>query len=564
MFVRKVNDKKRGVTRIQLVESQRVNGKVKQKIIRHVATAKSPEEVEQFYKLAVVLLEKEKAKQNGSSPLVDSEGCLEEHTQSPVSNISLDLNTLHEEKRVVEGPSDVFGTLFDNVGFNEIIPGTSAEVLKKVVIERASEPASKLKSTENMQRKYQDTLNISKVYRMMDKLDHFNEEVLKKAYSATSNLFSNEIDLVCFDVTTLAFESTTTDDLRKFGFSKDHKFHNVQVTLALATTREGVPIGYKLFPGNTAEATTLIKCIETWKKSLPIKDVTFVADGAMFSTANLHAIDKAGYRFLVAAPIRKLSKSVQDKIFSETKTESGQTEEGEEFWKTQVDHTITGKVKSENGEKSLVNIPGRLIASYSSKRGAKDKKDREKIIDKLEKQLEIQSQTGEKRLVSNSGYKKYAKFEGKSVVSIDENKVKKEERLDGMHGLFTNTNLSGSEAYSRYKHLLSIEESFRISKSNLEMRPIYHYTPKRIRAHISICFLALCLVRYLQVMLFKSQVKMSVKRIQEAVNSVQASLLNNGFNEKLRVPSKMSDDAKAIYSTLKIRRKTGVSVVEHS
>ena len=109
-----------------------------------------------------------------------------------------------------------------------------------------------------------------------------------------------------FDVSTLYFESFIQDELRDFGYSKDNKFKETQVVLALAVTREGLPLGYKLFPGNTGETKTLVVFLNTWKKYIEINRVVFVADRGMFNYINLSFLEESGYEFIVAAKLRSL------------------------------------------------------------------------------------------------------------------------------------------------------------------------------------------------------------------------------------------------------------------
>lgn len=553
MFIRQVFEKKTGYTRVQICENEKISGKVKQKIIKHVGVARNPNELERYCRLAAALLEQELASKNNYTPLLDAGDLLEEHYQIKEERVHVNAGSIQEEKRLTEGPEEIIGDLFDQT-FAEVLPGCKGKILRDLVIERISEPDSKKGTAENLERKTEKIIDVSRIYRAMDALDKSNANVLKAAFSSAEALYPNGIDLVCFDVTTLYFESVQADELRDFGFSKDQQFHSVQVTLALATTDDGVPVGYKLFSGKTAEISTLISAIQDWKKTLPIKDALFVADRGMYSFGNLQAVSDAGYKFLVACPLKKLAKPIQDEILSESGYSIHQLcDNGEIYWLKDSPLNISQRYGSKLEGFTTKAISGRLITSFSSSRASKDRFDRERILKKVTGMLK--SKDDSKDLISNSGYKKYVKHKGESHASVDEKKVQNEAAWDGMHGLFTNADIDTKRALVKYKNLLMIEDSFRISKSELKMRPVFHYTPKRIRAHIAICFIALCVARYLQVRLERGGNPMSVSRIREALNSVQASVMNDGAGTRFRVPSKPSDDAKIIYKTLGKERK---------
>lgn len=564
MFIRKVADKKSGCTRIQICESYRESGKVKQKIVRHVGIARNSEEVEKFAKLAAGLIEREIAKSQGSEPLFTVSEEVEKAYKTK-QNIVCDVSSLHEEVRHVEGPREVLGRVFEESGFGSLFSNVAQkELLKNLVTERIANPDSKLGTAESSEVRTGEKFDVNRIYRLMDALHKKNENILETAFASAKSLYDDGIDLVCFDVTTLYFESVTADELKAFGYSKDQKFHSVQVTLALATTREGVPVGYKLFPGNTSETKTLLSAISEWKKILPIRDVVFVADRGMFSFANLKAIADAGYTFIVAAPLRRMGSKMSENVLDESAYQLTQVDEDKDvWWARTMEHTVVGKIKDEGGNSRSVPISGKMLVTWSKGRAKKDADDRDRLLKRMRSILENNSESAPKKLVSNAGYKKYASFRGKTLVAINEDKVEQDSQWDGIHGIFTNGEFSAKEIINRYRHLLSIEDSFRISKHELKMRPIYHYSPRRISAHIALCFISLCVIRRLQIELRKKKVVLSVTRIREALNSVQATILTDAYKMKIRVPSKMTDDAKAIYETLSIRRRMGVTQVQN-
>ena len=200
------------------------------------------------------------------------------------------------------------------MGFNKFINGTHKdeqwnELLKVCVLARIADPVSKKRTVENLALDYNQEIPLEKIYRMMDRLHKNIDKVKSHVASNTLDLFNNEVDVLFFDVTTLYFESFTPDELRNFGFSKDCKFKETQVVLALVTNSEGHPITYNLFSGNTNEGTTLVKVIQDLKKDFKVKNVILIADRAMFNTKNLDLMDKEGISYVVAAKLKSLTRA---------------------------------------------------------------------------------------------------------------------------------------------------------------------------------------------------------------------------------------------------------------
>lgn len=446
------------------------------------------------------------------------------------------LLNLKEHARINIGVEDIFGRLYNEFGFQHLLSSSShQETLRKVLFARILEPGSKRRLSEIVEKRLDDALPVDRIYRMMDALMKQSDLVQQAVFKAAHIALNGKISLVLFDVTTLSFESIVEDDLRAFGFSKDFKFNTTQVTLALATTQEGLPIGYRLFPGNTAESKTLIESINAWRKHIPIENVTVVGDRAMMSDANLMQLESAGFEYVVAFPLRKLSKAYQALVLDKS---SYQENIGDD----------------EISQYRIIELEGRqLCISYSAKRATKDQKDRERLVNKLKKKLA--SCKNIKRLVNNKGYLKYTEIKGQAIAAINDEKIIEDAKWDGLHAVISNKNLRGIEAYANYRRLWVIEESFRINKHNLKMRPIYHFTPKRIQAHILLCYMVFALIRHLQFRLQRVNQSMSVNRIIDAVRDVQASILCDiTDNNKYRMLSRLSEDAQILYKTFNIEQ----------
>lgn len=148
----------------------------------------------------------------------------------------------------------------------------------------------------------------------MDKVFPKIGQIKKMTFEKTKMLFPEKVDLILFDVTTLYFESIEIDELRNYGYSKDHRFNTTQVVLALATNQDGLPIGYELFEGNKAEVSTLAAAIESWKRLFQIDSVCFVGDRAMFSKDNIKLLESHGNQYIIAAKLKSLSNAMKNEV----------------------------------------------------------------------------------------------------------------------------------------------------------------------------------------------------------------------------------------------------------
>lgn len=379
---------------------------------------------------------------------------------------------------------------------------------------------------------------------MMDALHAARTSVVEAVRQSTLALFSEKIDVVFFDVTTLFFESVTEDTLRDFGYSKDQKFHSVQVVLALATTEAGLPFGYKLFSGSTAEVKTLLECLKEWKGSFDIGHVTFVADRGMMSEANLSALEEAKLEYIVAAPLRRQKADLKAKVLSPD------------------DYRLAGIRAEPTWVKELALENGRrLITSFSASRAQKDMSDRNRLLEKLKKRLGEKGPL--KKLISNRGYLKYAKSTGDATAAIDDARVNADAIWDGMHGVITNSKREALHLLARYRGLWSIEAAFRLSKHDLAMRPIYHFKPGRIEAHVAICYIAYAIAAQARYRLGLQKRTLSFDVLKNELLSVQATILKDKTTgARYRVPSNMTQAARDIYSAFAIKRDLTPTLLE--
>jgi len=567
MYIRVTTTPKSPRKSVRVVESIRQGLKVKQIMIHNVGTAAGEKEIEKLRRLGRVWIAQEQLRREQSSKqagLFKADTLKErisqiEQAEARTSPKALGrkrrvklrdvlpeekvvLADLKEEQRIIEGIHDVGGHVFKQLGYDQLLSRkTDNTLLLDLVMMRLAKPSSKRQAQQILQKRFGRTHDLDAIYRLMDKLYPKIDDLKSATFNRTKAVIPEEIDILFFDCTTLYFESTDTDELRQFGYSKDHRFNTTQVVLALATNSDGLPIGYELFEGNKAEVTTLCACLETWKTMFKIKSVCFVADRAMMSDNNLKTLEDSNYTYVVAAKLRSLPKALQSDILIE-KHYTVQSFGDHIGWIGEFEY------KSR-----------RLIVSYKTKRAHRDHYQREKILEKIKNRLGKEGDT--KKLITNKGVKKYTKSESSQTV-LDQDKIDLETEWDGLHGIITNIKKdSAVSLLGRYARLWKIEESFRINKHTLSMRPIYHFKPERIRAHIAICYMAFSVLRHMEYVA-KLRQKISPEVLIDELVNVQASIYSYEPGCKFyRLPGNFSKKASKIYKAFQITRNNNAQEI---
>lgn len=456
-----------------------------------------------------------------------------------------ELSGLNTARKTLESPSEaiirnwgytVYRRLWKDLALDECL----GEILKKhsrirfdlsqtsflMSLQHLLEPMSKLGAFEHQERYAKlPRLDLQHLYRSLDVLSENKDAIEEHIFFQNYNLLNMTIDVVFYDVTTFAFESVQADSLRDFGYSKDNKYNEVQVVMGLLIDSEGCPIGYELFNGSTFDGKTMTGALENLKKRFGIRRVVIVADRGLNSKINLHMIQQSGYGYIVASRIRKLGQKLQEEILDTTgyaETTGPVIHKGEPEKLQYRIFEQMNRVKDEEGH--IVELAENLIVTYSERRAQKDRADRERLIEKARTLVEA---PGKINASFKRGGRKYLKREAKedeeSTWTLDGDSIERDARFDGYYGIQTSErNLHPVEILSAYHTLWKIEESFRIMKSTLEVRPIFHWTEKRIKGHFVICFLAFLLERRLEQQLNKAGiVDASPERIREAINRME-------------------------------------------
>lgn len=474
MFVRR-KPNKLGSISVQVIDKS-----AGYRVIKTIGTARDPKEVARLVELGELFI----ARHSGQYELFPEN----QHDHAVILDF---VKTLANASIRTVGPGLIFGRLFDEIGFDAI----PEPLFRDMVIARLVYPTSKLKTVDYLYRYQGKTASPDSIYLFLDRLNaRYAAQAQQIAYQHSSQILKT-IHVVFYDMTSLYFEAEDEDDLRRIGFSKDGKFQNPQIMLGLLVGRGGYPIGYDIFEGNTFEGKTLLPVLERIAKQYNFGKPVVIADAAMLSHDNLNTLDRQGYPFIVAARIRNESQVMQVTILER----------------------CAGLQNGQNVE--IPHASGRrLIVTYSDARAGKDAHNRKRGLQRLRKR--IQSGRLTKENLNRRGYNKFLKLTGEVTVEIDELKIEQAARWDGLKGYLTNTDLSADEVVENYGQLWQIERAFRISKTDLRIRPMYHRRRRRIEAHVLVAFVAYTIYKELERRLAAAGLEMSPGRAAELTQTM--------------------------------------------
>ena len=392
---------------------------------------------------------------------------------------------------LINGTQLLLNQIYDSIGFNRI----PDDILRHLVIARVSQPGSKHATVDYLKSYYDEDIDLNHIYRYMDKLYNTQMELAQQiSVEHTRKIFGGKIGLMFYDVTTLYFETAQRDVLREPGFSKDGKTTESQIVLGLLVSEGGYPLSYSLFNGSQYEGFTMIPMIDDFKQRFEIgDDFVVVADSGLMTRTNLTLLQQAGYKYILGARIKNENESVKQWILSLDKIDGSSYE-----------------YIRQNGE--------RLIVNYSEKRAGKEAYNRQRGVARLKRAYKSGHIT--KQQVNNRGYNKFLEISKDIEVCISEQKIAEDCKWDGLKGYITNTDLDAKRIIAEYHGLWVVERAFRISKGTLEMRPMFHFTERRIEAHICICFIAYKLYKELERLIGINRISMSVDHVLDAAKTI--------------------------------------------
>lgn len=381
------------------------------------------------------------------------------------------------------------------------------DIFTYLCIARIVEPTSKLDSLRVLAEIGVPGLSKNQLYRCLG-------QVIARDYRSaiTNQCFTHAtgkgISLILYDVTTLYFETQEEDDYRKSGMSKERRLEP-QILIGLLVDQSGFPLGLHSFEGNTAETKTILPVVEAFKKQHDIQDITVVADAGMLSSKNLEALTKAGYTYIVGSRLHKIPYDIA------------------EYQKTQElinNQIITTQLKG--GQ--------RIIYQYREKRAVLDIHNIEKQIAKAEKIICGKITAQKAKFLS-------IKTKDKKLNQILINKAK---ALVGIKGYITNLDISDEQVIAAYHRLWHVEQAFRMSKSNLKARPIFHHKRDSIEAHLTIVLAALAIGRMIEY-----RTGITIKRFVNTLRPIRSGIVIINGKEYLADPE-ISPDVRSLMRKL--------------
>jgi hypothetical protein len=400
------------------------------------------------------------------------------------------------------GPDLVFGRLWKELGLSDILKALLKSRRFEFDVERAIYltvlhrlfASGSDRAAERWREEYRmpgaETLELHHLYRAMEWLGEpleseqsipgsprcTKDRIEEMLFDRDRDLFSG-VDVVFFDTTSIYFEGEGGETLGQRGHSKDGRPDLKQMIVGIAMDAAGKPLCCEMWPGNTADAKTLLPVVERMRKRFRIRQVGVVADRGMISDASIQAMEQSDppVRYILGARMRR-QKEVRDTVLRSRAP-----------WLDVQPERKTSKDPSPLKIRDLEVNGRRYVVCLNEEQRRKDAHDRKAITDHLRQQLK----QGAKSLIGNKGYRRYLKTAPGAAFEIDEEKLKQEARLDGLWVLRTNMEDEAEIIARSYKMLWMVEDLIRTTKSILETRPIYHKRDETIRGHVFCSFLAL-------------------------------------------------------------------------
>lgn len=394
------------------------------------------------------------------------------------------------ESILLNGAQLILSRIFNLVGFGSI----DDDILKQLVIARLSQPMSKLATVEYLKSHFDEDIQLHKIYRYMDKLYNTQKDKVQEiSVRHTKKILGGKVGLMFYDVTTLYFETDYEDGFRENGFSKDGKHSQPQLVLGLLVSKDGYPLSYSLFPGKQYEGYTMVPIVEDFVRRFDLgNDFVVVADCGLMNKTNIELLASGGYQYIIGARIKSES-------------------EKRKKWILSLEHQDGVFYERQKGN-------ARLIINYSAKRAKKDKYNRDRGVTRLKKTYKSGKIT--KDNINKRGYNKFLEISDNVHVTINQQKITEDQRWDGLKGYLTNTELPVEEVYCQYNSLWVIERAYRVTKGTIELRPMFHFSERRIEAHICICFVAFKVYKELERIIKSTGIDLSVDKVLSVARTI--------------------------------------------
>ena len=523
MYLNIMNNKKTGKTRLSIRRGYRVaNGKVKNVTIQNLGDLEVlkkdyDDPIAHFKEVVKNMNEEEKQINLPITVKIDKNEKLEEGTNNYKNFGYAALSKIYHELEI-----DKF--LIHRFKIRNVSEFKINNIMKLLVFARALFPESKKSTYENRNIFFENTnFSLEEVYNTLTYIEPFKEQLQKYIYDHIQEQYKPNNECVFYDVTNYYFEIDDPDELRKKGVSKEHRTSPI-VQMGLFMDTLGLPMCYKLFEGNTTDCLTLKPMVQELQKNYDVDRVIVVADKGL-NTGNNIAYNKAiGNGYVMSLSIRGANTEMKEFVLKE----DGYTYNNDKTYKKKSrfyprEITITKKDKNGKVTKTKTTVDEKQVIFWSADYAKRAKMERQPAIEKAKDLIGNVQKYNQKNCVGASKYVKHLVFdkntgeiiEAKSQLSLDLDKIAEEEKYDGYYAIVTSEmDKTDDEIIDIYRGLWRIEETFKVTKSELEARPVYVSRQEHIEAHFLTCYIALVISRVLQHKLDK---KYSVGKILESL-----------------------------------------------
>lgn len=405
-------------------------------------------------------------------------------------------------------------------------------IMKLLVFSRLLYPASKKKTYENRNVFFENfDFSLDDIYRCLSLLNKYKDDLQLWIHEHIKEKYNRNTNLVYYDVTNYYFEIDEQDELRRNGVSKEHRPDPI-VQMGLFMDTNGIPITYKLFPGNSPDKTTLIPALRRIQHDYSLGRIIVVADRGIITGDNIWYTLSAGNGYVFSYSVRSADKEFKNFVLNE----NGYVNKGDGFKIKSRLYPREILVTTTNGKKMKKVVDEKQVVFYSEKYALKAKYERAAAIEKAKDLIKNPTKYNKSTSYGASKYVKNLAFNedtGEILESaqqhllFDEEKLREEEKYDGYYAIVTSEyKESDDKIIEIYRGLWKIEESFKVTKSDFESRPVYLSLKEHIEAHFLTCFVALVIVRLLE---YKLQSKYSVSAILESLTKASCSHIQHNY-----------------------------------
>ena len=534
MYLNIMNNKKTGKTTLSIRRGYRENGKVKHSTVQSLGSLdilkkQYEDPIAHFKEVVKKMNEEEKLNKSPLTLTIDKNEEMTENTNNNKNFGYAALSKIYHELEI----DKFIKAKFQSRNFSEY---KINNIMKLLVFARALFPDSKKSTYENKDIFFENTnFSLQELYNALTYIFTFKKQLQSYIYDHIQEQYKPKNEAIYYDVTNYYFEIDDNDDFRKKGVNKEHR-PNPIVQMGLFMDSLGLPMCYDLFEGNTNDCLTLKPMVQELQKNYNIGKVIVVADKGLNNGNNIAYNKAIGNGYVMSLSIRGANKDLRDYVLNEVDYQYNQDKTyKKKSRKCPREIIITKKDKNSKIIKIKQNVDEHQVVFWSADYAKRAKAERQPAIDKARDLIGNVQKYNKKNCVGASKYVKQLVFdkntgeiiEAKSKLSLDENKIAEEEKLDGYYMIVSSEfDKTPDEIIDIYRGLWRIEETFKVTKSELDARPVFVSTREHIESHFLTCYLALVLSRVLQHKLDK---KYSVEKILESLSNCNCQNLEENI-----------------------------------